>query len=140
LAKSAPLPHRKNPTAGRKEKTHSGQNRLRQLHGDFGVEVLSSLDEINPELKKWIIEFGYGTVYQSPKIDARSRQISTLTALICLGHLGREFQSHVRAALKLGITREEIIGITEHCALYAGFPAVLAATCALKDIFNQLGK
>ncbi len=140
MAKNARTSHRNKAAAGRNETAQSGQNRLRQLHGDFGAEVLSSLDKINPELKKWIIEFGYGTVYESKKLDARTRQITTLTALICLAHLGREFQSHVRAALKLGITKEEIIGIAEHCALYAGFPAALAATSALKDIFDQLGK
>ena len=140
MAKSAPPPCRKNRTAGRKEKTQSGRDKLRQLHGDFGAQVLSELDDINPELKKWIIEFGYGTVYESKKLDARTRQITTVTALICLGHLGREFQSHVCAALKLGITKEEIVGIAEHCALYAGFPAALAATSALKDIFKSQSK
>ncbi|MGC8559866.1 MAG: carboxymuconolactone decarboxylase family protein [Phycisphaerae bacterium] len=140
MAKNPTPPHRNNVISGRQGKTQSGQDKLRQLHGDFGAQVLSELDDINPELKKWIIEFGYGTVYESKKLDARTRQITTVTALVCLGHLGREFQSHVRAALKLGITKEEIVGIAEHCALYCGFPAALAATNAMKDIFKQLGK
>lgn len=136
--KTSRHPELNNAVGTAAERSRLGRNKLKELHGDFGADVLNALDEVNPELKNWIIDFGYGTVYRSKKLDARARQIATLTALICLRHFGREFESHVRAALKIGITCDEILGIAEHCALYAGFPAALAATKAIQDVLTRL--
>ncbi len=111
---------------------------VKKLHGQFGLDVLESLNSVNPDLKNWVIAFGYGTVYSSPGLGTKDRQIATLTALICLRHLGREFESHVRAALKMGLSRTQIAALAAHTALYAGFPAALSATAALRDIFARL--
>jgi len=115
-----------------------GLARLKQIHGPYGAAVLNRLDDIAPDLKKWIIEFGFGEVYSRRGLDIKSRQIATIAALVSLHHFGDELKSHIRAALKAGCTRKEIIELVMQLALYAGFPAAISAMGAVRQTFDEL--
>ncbi len=115
-----------------------GQRTLRKIHGDYGLAVLARLDEIAPEMKKWIIEFGFGEVYSRPGLNARSRQIATIAALVALGHTGDELRSHIRAGLRTGLSRSEVVELIMQMALYAGFPAAISGVKAAEATFAQL--
>ena len=115
-----------------------GLARLKQIHGPYGAAVLDKLDDIAPDLKKWIIEFGFGEVYSRPGLDLKSRQIATIAALVSQHHFGDELKSHIRAALKAGCSRQEIIELVMQLALYAGFPAAISALGTVRQTFAEL--
>jgi 4-carboxymuconolactone decarboxylase len=43
------------------------------------------LDDLSPEMNDYTVEFLYGDVYNTDKLDARSREISIISILITLG-------------------------------------------------------
>ncbi|HYP19327.1 MAG TPA: carboxymuconolactone decarboxylase family protein, partial [Chloroflexia bacterium] len=59
-------------------------------------------------------------------LDRRSRSFITLTALVALGRL-EELEMHVHAALRNGLTTDEIKEVLLHSAIYCGVPATNAA-------------
>jgi 4-carboxymuconolactone decarboxylase len=76
----------------------------------------------------------FGEVYRRPGLELRERSI--LTAL------GRENQlrNHMRAGLKLGLTRQAIAEVLIQAAFYAGVPAGLNALRAADAVFAELDK
>ena len=56
----------------------------------------------------------------------QTRSCITLTALVALGHL-EELKMHVRAALRGGLSAEEIKEVLLQSAIYCGVPAANSA-------------
>ena len=115
-----------------------GLSRLRQLgEGDVG-RLLSSLDGIAPDFAGYVVEFAFGDIYARPGLDLRSRQIATLAALTVAGSAGPQLRAHIRAALNVGLSREEIVEVIMQMAVYGGFPAALNGLAAAKEVFAGL--
>ncbi len=115
-----------------------GLAKLREIHGQYGPAVLDRLNDIAPELKQWVIEFAFGDVYSRPQLDTKSRQIATLAALVCLHHDGPELKAHTRGAIQSGCTRQEVVEVVMQMAVYAGFPAAIAAMASVREAFAEL--
>jgi 4-carboxymuconolactone decarboxylase len=63
----------------------------------------------------------------------------TLTALLAHGHW-EELAMHVRAALRNGLSREEIAEVLLHAAVYCGVPAANSAFRTAQDVFAALDR
>ncbi len=120
------------------DRRRTGERTLRKIHGDYGLAVLNKLDDIAPELKRWVIDFGFGEVYSRRMLDIKSRQIATIAAMVALGHSGDELRSHIRAGLNAGLSRGQIVELTMQMALYAGFPAAINGVKAAQATFTEL--
>ena len=68
----------------------------------------------------------WGEVWARPGLDRRTRSCLTLALLTAL-RAENEIPMHVRAAIRNGVTPEEIREVVIHAALYAGIPAGNAA-------------
>lgn len=110
---------------------------LQRVSGGAGQSIVESLEDIAPELGRYIVEFAYGDVYTRPVLDLRVRQIATIAALTSMGNAQPQLKVHVQAALNVGCTREEIIETMMHVAVFAGFPAALNAVFAAREVFTQ---
>ncbi len=115
-----------------------GLARLTEIHGDYGRQVLASLDGVAPDLKQWVIAFAFGDIYTRPGLDLRSRQLVTLAALVTQGHGGSELKAHLRGALNVGLSRQEILEAIMQLAVYAGFPAAIHGAVAAGEVFAEL--
>ena len=69
------------------------------------------------------------------KILYKTRAIATIS---CLATLGREPQlrSHIVGALKVGCTKQEIIEVLLHLAVYSGFPVTINAIKVAREVFE----
>jgi 4-carboxymuconolactone decarboxylase len=112
-----------------------GWERLREIHHELGERTMESLQDVSPDLARFIIEFPFGDVYTRPGLPLRERQLITLTALATLGNAQPQLKTHIHAALNVGCTREEIVETFLQVAVYAGFPAALNATLLAKEVF-----
>lgn len=104
---------------------------------DAGKNLIEGLRDIAPDMGRFIIEFPYGDIYSRPGLDMKSREIATVAALTALGTARPQLQTHIRASLVVGLTKEEIVETIIQMALYAGFPASLNALDAAREVFKE---
>jgi 4-carboxymuconolactone decarboxylase len=116
-----------------------GKETLARVTGSNGAKVVDSLQEIAPELGRWIIEFGYGEVVSRPQLDLRTRELATVAALTALGTAQPQLRSHINGALNVGCKPEEIVEVIMQMAVYAGFPASLNGITQAKEVFAERG-
>jgi len=90
-------------------------------------------------MARFIIEFPYGDIYSREKLDLKTRELLTIASLTTLGNAESQLKSHIRNALNVGSSREEIIETIMQMAIYAGFPASLNAMLCAKEVFNSEG-
>ena len=59
-----------------------------------------------------------------------------MTALVALGRL-EELELHVRAALRNGLSEDEIKEVLLHAAIYCGVPAANAAFAVAQRVLDE---
>jgi 4-carboxymuconolactone decarboxylase len=114
-----------------------GWDKLKEIDGSAGEQVIAALAPIAPDFGRLLIEFGFGDIYSRPQLDLRTREIATIASLATLGCAQPQLKVHIEAALNVGCTREEIVEVFMQMALYAGFPAALNALFAAREIFER---
>jgi alkylhydroperoxidase/carboxymuconolactone decarboxylase family protein YurZ len=89
------------------------------------------LQQLDPDLHRYIMDFVYGEVYAGEVLDAKTRALCTVAML---GSLGQQLQLgvYVRAARRLGATEEEIREVLRQVAVYSGFPNAWNALATMK--------
>ncbi len=79
----------------------------------------------------------FGELWTRPGLDLRSRSLVTMSALTALGR-SVELGIHVRGALNLGISRQEICEAIMHLCMYAGFPAAVDGLRVAATVFEEV--
>lgn len=114
-----------------------GWGKLKEIDGNVGERVIESLQDIAPDLAKYIIEFSFGDIYSRPGLDLKTREIATIAACSAMGTAAPQLKIHIEAALNVGCTKKEIVETIMQMAVYAGFPAALNAMFIAKEVFQQ---
>jgi 4-carboxymuconolactone decarboxylase len=114
-----------------------GLAKLTEIYGDKGKLLLDSLQDIAPDMARYIAEFAFGDIHCRPGLDLKSREIATVAALTAMGTAGPQLRSHIHAALGAGCAEQEVIEIIMQMALYAGFPAALNGIQAAREVFSE---
>ena len=89
------------------------------------------LEQLDPELHRYIIDFVYGEVYAGDVLDPKTRALCTVAMLACLGQQ-LQLGVYVRSARRLGASEEEIREVLRQVAVYAGFPSAWNAVATMK--------
>ncbi len=118
----------------------TGKENLEKMNDNGFKRLKESLNDIAPDLVRFVVEFPYGDIYSRPGLDLKSREIATVAALTALGNAQPQLQSHIEGALNVGCTRDEIIEVIIQMAVYAGFPASINGITAAKKVFERLDK
>jgi 4-carboxymuconolactone decarboxylase len=99
-----------------------GMRIRREVLGDDHVNrAVASTDAFTAGFQDLITRYAWGDVWARPGLDRRTRSVITLTVLGTLG-CEEELGMHVGAALRNGLTREEIAEVLLQMAVYAGVP------------------
>ncbi len=123
-------------TAGeRSERLTRALELLEQLEPGASDKVTANLDALSPEFTEIILGFAFADVAARPQIDLKTREMMTVAALTAMGTAPGQLEFHIRAALNVGVTREEIIEILLQMAVYAGVPACINGVAAAKKAF-----
>lgn len=120
-----------------RDRYERGWEKLKEIHGEAGEQVMESLKDIAPDLGRYVIEFPFGDIYSRPGLDLKSREIATVAALTALGNAQPQLKVHIHAALNVGCTREEVVEVIVQMAVYAGFPTALNGISAAKAVFKE---
>ncbi|MEM7711907.1 MAG: carboxymuconolactone decarboxylase family protein [Pseudomonadota bacterium] len=114
-----------------------GAARLSEIDGEAGEAVIAALDDIAPDLARYVVEYPFGDIYSRPGLDLKQRQVATIAMLAAMGTATPQLKVHIGAALNVGLTREEIVEVFLQVSVYAGFPAAINAVMAAKEVFAQ---
>src|SRR5712692_9699514 len=106
-----------------RERYEKGLTVRRAVLGDAHVDrSLKSRNDFTAEFQELITRYAWGEIWARPGLDRKTRSAITLTALVALGHWV-ELALHVRAALRNGLTEDEIKEVLLQSAIYCGVPA-----------------
>ncbi len=104
-----------------------GMRTRREVLGDDHVDAaIARTTDLTADFQDFITRYAWGEIWTRPGLDRKTRSCVTLAALVALGRL-EELEMHVRAALRNGLTVDEIGEVLLHSAIYCGLPAANAA-------------
>jgi 4-carboxymuconolactone decarboxylase len=89
------------------------------------------LEQLDPDLHRYIMDFVYGEVYSGEALDAKTRALCTVAMLATLGQQ-LQLGVYVRAARRQGAGEEEIREVLRQVAVYAGFPSAWNALATMR--------
>ena len=114
-----------------------GERIRREVLGEEHVDrARERTTEFTAPFQDFITRAAWGEVWARPGLDRRARSMITLAALTSL-RAENEIAMHVRAALRNGLTREEIAEVLLHTAVYAGVPAANAAFAIAQQVLDE---
>ena len=119
------------------ERRERGSKKMNELMPNADQRLLDSLGKTAPDLAGYVLDFVFGDLYSRPGLDLKTKQILTITVLATLGNAKPQLAYHIRCALNIGITKQEIIDIITHISGYAGFPAALNGIATAKEVFSE---
>lgn len=109
----------------------------REVLGDEHVEwARAATTPFTADFQDFITRFAWGSVWAREGLDRRTRSCLTLALLAALGREG-ELEMHVRAALRIGVTPEQIGEVLLHTAVYSGVPAANSAFAIAQRVLEE---
>jgi 4-carboxymuconolactone decarboxylase len=110
----------------------------REVLGDDHVDrAIRSTTELTEDFQSFITRYAWGEIWSRPGLDRRTRSCITLTALVAL-HRDEELELHLRAALRNGLTPDEIREVLLHSAVYCGVPAANSAFAIAQRVLGEV--
>ena len=132
----APIGHQMDRTA--QEVLDAGMAVRREVLGDAHVDrAEAKKDETTEDFQNLISRYAWGTIWTRPGLDRRMRSAVTITAMVSGGYWD-ECAMHLRAALRNGLSREEIREILLQTAIYASVPAANIAFKLAQQVFAEV--
>jgi 4-carboxymuconolactone decarboxylase len=117
-----------------------GMQIRREILGDEYVDAaVGRTTEFTADFQDFITRYAWGEIWARPGLDRRMRSCITLTALVALGHLD-ELELHVRAAIRNGLTEQEIGEVFLQSAVYCGVPAANSAFAVARRVLSERGE
>ncbi|MFC6015854.1 4-carboxymuconolactone decarboxylase [Plantactinospora solaniradicis] len=120
-----------------RERHEAGMVVRREVLGDAHVDrAVANTDEFTADFQDLITRYAWGDIWTRPGLDRRTRSCITLAVLATLHH-DEELAMHVRAALRNGLTREEVREVLLQVSVYAGVPAANRAFKVAQETLRQ---
>lgn len=91
--------------------------------------------KLAPDFFQYVAKSAFGMLWSREQLAIRDRSLVTCAQLAALGQL-EELKAHLRGALHLGITQEELVEVMMQTAIYAGVPAANAALRTAAEVFG----
>ena len=114
-----------------------GMRTRREVLGDEHVDDANARKTaFTEDFQDLITRYAWGEIWSRDGLDRRTRSSITLTALVALGRQ-EELALHVRAALRIGLTPDEIKEVLLHSAIYCGVPAANGAFAVAQRVLDE---
>jgi len=127
-------------SGGDDERYERGMEVRRAVLGDAHVDrAIERTTPFTEPFQDLITRYAWGDVWARPGLDRRTRSAITLAALVALGRED-ELAMHVRAALRNGLSADEIGEVLLQCAVYCGVPAANGAFAIAQRVLDEAAK
>jgi 4-carboxymuconolactone decarboxylase len=119
------------------ERPDEGMRVRRRVLGDDHVDAaVAGTTADTADFQDLITRYAWGEIWARPGLDRRTRSAITIMALVALNREG-ELAIHLRAALRNGLSREEIKEILLQSAIYCGVPAANGAFAVFREVMAE---
>ncbi|MFD1343394.1 4-carboxymuconolactone decarboxylase [Litorisediminicola beolgyonensis] len=116
----------------------TGMSVRRSVLGDAHVDRAEAKKTAFDEpFQSLITEGAWGTVWASDRISRRERSMLTLALLAACGNF-EEIPMHIRATARTGASKEDVMEVFQHVAIYAGVPRANHALKLAKETFAEM--
>ncbi len=102
----------------------------------IGVQKNAPTDPFLAPFFKTAVEHIWGGVWNRPGLELKYRSLVVVSVLAAIGQ-NEELKTHLRGALNLGWTVDELREVLLQISGYAGFPAAHEALRSLSEIVTQ---
>jgi 4-carboxymuconolactone decarboxylase len=110
-----------------RDRHKEGMKVRRAMLGEAHVERAQAAEnEFNSAFQDLITRYAWGEIWTRPGLPRKTRSLITIAMLVALNR-GDELKMHIRAALRNGVTREELREVLLQAAIYCGVPAANTA-------------
>jgi 4-carboxymuconolactone decarboxylase len=114
-----------------------GMEVRRAVLGDEHVDgAVARTTEFTADFQDLITRYAWGEIWARPGLDRRTRSAITLTALVAVNR-PEELAMHLRAALRNGLTPDEIKEVLLQSAIYCGVPAANSAFAIAQKVLEE---
>jgi 3-oxoadipate enol-lactonase/4-carboxymuconolactone decarboxylase len=121
------------------ERAAQGMTVRREVLGDEHVDrAVAATTPLTAPFQDFITRYAWGEIWSRPGLSRAERSMVTLTALVVLRQ-EEELAMHLRAALRNGLTPDQISEVLLHTAVYAGVPAANRAFAIACQVLAETG-
>jgi 4-carboxymuconolactone decarboxylase len=120
-----------------RQRYEAGLKIRREVLGNAHVDnSLAKLNDFNESFQNLITRYAWGEIWTRPALPRQTRSLLTIAMLIALNR-EEELRLHLRAAIKNGVTPDEIKEVLLHSAIYCGVPAANSAFRLAQEILTE---
>ncbi len=121
------------------ERAAQGMTVRREVLGDAHVDrAVAGTTPFTQDFQDLITRYAWGEIWSRPGLSRGERSIVTLVALAVLRQ-EEELAMHVRAALRNGLSHDQIKEVLLQVAVYAGVPAANRAFAITGRVLAEEG-
>jgi 4-carboxymuconolactone decarboxylase len=121
------------------ERVRQGMTVRRAVLGDEHVDrAVATTTSFTEPFQDFITRYAWGDIWSRPGLSRAERSMITLAMLAALQH-ENELAMHVRAALRNGLSPEQIQEVLLQVAVYAGVPAANRAFAVAQRVLSEVG-
>jgi 4-carboxymuconolactone decarboxylase len=125
---------------GADERRDAGATVRREVLGDAHVDrAVAGTTPFTADFQDLVTRYAWGEIWTRPGLDRRSRSMITLTALVAGGHWD-ELAMHVRAAVRNGLSADEIGEVLLQTAVYCSVPSANRAFAIAQEVLGEEGQ
>ena len=122
------------------ERSTQGMTVRREVLGDAHVDrAVANTTPFTADFQNFITRYAWGDIWSRPGLSRAERSMITLTALAVLRQ-DEELAMHLRAALRNGLTPDQIKEVLLQVAVYAGVPAANRAFAIAARVLGEAGQ
>ena len=112
--------------------------------GDKGKEIIGRMfgepqDDARPafkEMRRITSDYLFGEIWSREGLALRDRSLVTVSILVATGK-ERQLHTHLKGALKNGLTPDELKETMIHAAHYSGWPSAMNGLRVLQELLDE---
>lgn len=113
-----------------------GEKVCAQVYAGQYDRLRANIARLHPDMERWMLEEGYGKVLGRPNLDLKVRELCIVSVLVGLD-APQQLYSHLRGALNVGATAEEVETAVEIACTHTSLAAKENARKVWKELKAQ---
>ena len=109
-----------------------------RLQGEFFLRMVEEFDQLDEGWTQGWLDWIYGYLYNRGVLDDKTR-VLTIIGECCVSSALVQLPNHIRTALRVGATKEEVLEVILHSAIYGGMPKMIEAMRVYRSLMTDLG-